>query len=1160
MNIRKLALALLVVMVMACSAAFGQTLATSQVTGTVTDASGAVVPDATVQLVQTDTGDVHTAKSNATGVYIVPNLPVGPYRLQVAAQGFSTYVQNGIVLEISTNPVINVKLAVGNVTEQVVVESSALMVETQSNGVGQVIDQKQVVDLPLNGRDPTQLIALAGATTSAPGGDLNSNKNFPTITIAVAGGLPNGVAYILDGGSHNDPFNNLNLPLPFPDALQEFKVETNSLPAQYGDHASAAVNAVTKSGGNKFHGDLFEFVRNYAFNAAPFFSYSNVTGRKTQDSLKRNQFGGTLGGPIKHDKLFFFAGYQDSIIRQNPSGTYTQVPTEAMLHGDFSAITSAACRANGKALTLPAPTASSPIGFTTVNGVPNQINPSNFSAQALKALQYIPIAASPGYSTTSGLHDLPDVTPSASSLTGNCGYVSVSVPANSTTQEGLGKIDYNISEKNRLFGRYFIGVYNLPIPAVAGNALASNAVSQYNRDHSLTIGETYSFTPNLINAVRLTGKRTLGLRTVAPFFDPSILGINAFNRIPGFMGLSVTNGFSLGGGATNPGYFNSTSEQFTDDVSWIHGSHQFLFGVSYIYALMDTVNNRPANGTYSFDGTAYGGGTGNVGYADFLLGTLDSFSQGNPDLENDGQSYFALYAQDSWKPSHRLTVNYGLRWEPYTPEHNSNDHVENFNMNNFNAGIKSKVFSNAPAGMTFDGDPGYPGNHYTYGNYGIVEPRVGLILDPTGDGKMSIRAGYGIFYDSPQMFFNTRYSNSPPYGTTVSLTGPLPFNNPWATYAGGNPFPALNNAYPAVPFPTFGIYVNSPLHIKPMYLQQWNMSVQRQFGSWLLGATYLGNTTKHLPTSFEANPAVYIPGTNTGVPGACGSVMTTTATGLPKTGALCSSTANTNFRRLLYQANPSQGQYYATIGQYDDGGVANYNGALVSVQHRGTTFDVVANYTWAHCLSEAETTELTGPSYVIPPAYNPRGKDYSYANCDSDRRNVANISFVARSPNYGERFTRMLVGGWQLSTILTATSGGWGTATTGSDTALSGIGNQISNIVANPYGARTRFGANSYLVNTSFAAPAAGTYSLQRPLSLRGPASYELDMGLARNFKVPRRETDQVQFRWEVFNVPNEAIFRGIPAGSVTGSNFGTFTQGNAGDPRIMQLALKYLF
>ncbi len=210
------------------------------------------------------------------------------------------------------------------------VEAAAAMVETHSTGVGQVVDQQRVVDLPLNGRNATDLIYLAGASAVAPPADLVSAKNYPgEAVLSIAGGLANGTLYMLDGGTHNDPFNNLNLPLPFPDALQEFKVETSALPAQYGQHSAGAVNAVTKSGGNGFHGDAFEFVRNYEFNARNFFA-------PTRDSLKRNQFGGTFGGPIKHDKLFFFLGYQGNIIRSNPSQNFSFIPTPAMLQGDFS--------------------------------------------------------------------------------------------------------------------------------------------------------------------------------------------------------------------------------------------------------------------------------------------------------------------------------------------------------------------------------------------------------------------------------------------------------------------------------------------------------------------------------------------------------------------------------------------------------------------------------------------------------------------------------------------------------------------------------------------------------------------------------------------------------------------------------------------------------
>ncbi len=264
MRINKVLVAVLTLLFLS-AAAWAQSVSTSQVSGVVSDQTGAVVPDAQVQLTRTDTGLNRTATTDSNGYYVMPDLPVGPYRLDVTKQGFNAFVQNGIVLQVSSNPVINVTLGIGAVSTEVSVQAGAQMVETESNGVGTVIDNQRVEELPLNGRQLTQLIFISGSANTAPNGDLNTNKNYPTVSIAVNGGLPNGVSYLLDGSTHNDPFNNLNLPLPFPDATQEFKVETSSLPAQYGDHAAAAVNAVTKSGTNSIHGDAFEFVRNYLF-------------------------------------------------------------------------------------------------------------------------------------------------------------------------------------------------------------------------------------------------------------------------------------------------------------------------------------------------------------------------------------------------------------------------------------------------------------------------------------------------------------------------------------------------------------------------------------------------------------------------------------------------------------------------------------------------------------------------------------------------------------------------------------------------------------------------------------------------------------------------------------------------------------------------------
>src|SRR5436190_6257692 len=260
------------VWLIAAGTVWAQAVAGSQVSGVVKDSSGGVLPGVEVTMTKTDTGTARTVFTGADGAYVFTNLPVGPYRLKVALQGFNAYVQEGIVLQVNSNPNIDVALAVGNIGEQVTVTASSSTVETRSIGVGQVIDNEQVTQMPLNGRQATELIFLSGLATSAPAGDLNTNKNYPTVTISVAGGQANGITYIMDGGTHNDPFNNLNLPTPFPDALQEFKVETSSLPARYGHHAASAVNLVTKSGTNTFHGNVFDFLRNYRFNSRNFFA------------------------------------------------------------------------------------------------------------------------------------------------------------------------------------------------------------------------------------------------------------------------------------------------------------------------------------------------------------------------------------------------------------------------------------------------------------------------------------------------------------------------------------------------------------------------------------------------------------------------------------------------------------------------------------------------------------------------------------------------------------------------------------------------------------------------------------------------------------------------------------------------------------------------
>src|SRR5215831_5071697 len=390
-----------------CAAVCAQ-VNTAQINGNVRDASGLAVPDAVIKVTQTATGLVRTTASGPDGSYVFTNLPIGPYLLEVTKEGFSKYVQSGIVLQVDSNPTIDALLRVGSVNEQVTVQSDAAMVETHSTGVGQVVDNQRVVEMPLNGRNPVELVFLAGMANYPGNGAINTVRNYPTVVVSVAGGQGSGLSYLLDGSNYQDPYNNLSLPLPFPDALQEFKVETSALPAQYGFHAAAAVNAVTKSGTNQFHGDLFEFIRNGDFNARDFFATS-------RDTLKRNQYGGVLGGPIKKDKLFFFAGYQRTSQRSDPNFQSAFIPTADVLGGDFTAMASPACN-GGKQITLPAS-----LGFSN-----NKISPTAFSPVSLNIVKTLPTTADP------------------------CGKTLFGYVQGQEEDLGVAKLDYSKSDKHSI--------------------------------------------------------------------------------------------------------------------------------------------------------------------------------------------------------------------------------------------------------------------------------------------------------------------------------------------------------------------------------------------------------------------------------------------------------------------------------------------------------------------------------------------------------------------------------------------------------------------------------------------------------------------------------------------------------------------------------------
>ena len=441
-------------------------------------------------------------------------------------QGFKTYVQDGIVLQVNTNPQIDVTLAVGAIGEQITVTANATMVETRSTGVGSGHRQRaRRWRLPLNGRQATELIFLSGLATSAPAGDLNTNKNYPTVTISVAGGQANGMTYIMDGGTHNDPFNNLNLPTPFPDALQEFKVETSSLPARYGHHAASAVNLVTKSGTNSFKGNVFEFVRNYRFNARNFFA-------PQRDSLKRNQFGGTIGGPIIKDKVFFFGGYQGRIEKSNPAETVSFVPTQAMLNGDFTGDRRRRPAAAGRSRCR------SPPGSRTTASIRRSFNP-----RAMKFLQQ-----------------------RAAVSTDPCGRLQYGIPNNNTEHQTLGESRLHACHRaSRMFGRYLYAVYDNPATYDGKNVLTLSRTGQNNQAHSFVLGHNWMLSAAHDQRAPRDLQQDAQRSAAAGVLHRQRISASAiYSPQPGYMGVTVTNGFDIGAGGTNPGFFNSDSFQIAE--------------------------------------------------------------------------------------------------------------------------------------------------------------------------------------------------------------------------------------------------------------------------------------------------------------------------------------------------------------------------------------------------------------------------------------------------------------------------------------------------------------------------------------------------------------------------------------------------------------------
>jgi len=764
----------------------------------------------------------------------------------------------------------------------------------------------------------------------------------------------------------------------------------------------------------------------------------------------------------------------------------------------MTAFASPACN-GGRQLTLGAPY------------VGNRINPALFSPAALRISAKLPTTTDP------------------------CGLVQYGLPTASDEWQQITKVDYQLNEKHRIFGRYVGTSFFRPppfsLPEAQQNLLVTNTGGRDQLATTMTVGEDYVISSSTLNSVRVAFNRTNITRTSTDFFSAPEVGINIYSYMPHYMLLSVTNGFNLGGGTESLSQFTTNEYQVSDDLTIVRGAHQLAFGGNIAHwKSLSLANVRPP-GQLSIDGTQTG-----TGLSDFLTGRMgvNALIQAAPNTLDMAQTYLGLYAQDTWRVGSKVTINAGVRWEPFFPQQLLNGAVYQFDQARFNANVRSTVFPKAPAGLYFPGDPGFPTKAGMLTQWGNVGPRVGVTWDPAGDGKTSVRASYGRAYEFVNAQFHLNTSVAPPWGSEVRINSP----------SGGldNPFSNTTNIFPVTfdqnaPFSLNGPFLSLSNDMASTHVDQWNVTLERQLTpAWFASAGYLGSRTSNIWESTPLNNAVF-----------------------QNVNGQAPSTANINARRPFTLANPTQGQFYGPVDLYVTDGVQNYKGMILTLRRISARTSLTANYALSKCYGSPDGNG--GGTTNVSVGYNiPSNPGYDDGNCSNDRRHNFSITASLSTPEFENHGLRIVASGWRLAPSFRATTGSWLTVSTGADRLFNGqAGTQrVNEVSTNYYADQSVNPANGgirFLDPTAFAQPVIGTFGNMQRNVVRGPGFKNVDAALSRVFNLGSSKS--LEARLEAFNLFNWFEL-GNPSTNFSAATFGQIT--SALSPRVLQLAVKFNF